>query len=54
MAEGNDTDARVLGAKELDDEGGAIGGNESKLGEIEEAEDSYLRTPAIQVVSIQG
>ena len=50
MGEGKDTDARVLGAKELDD-GDAVGGDEGKLGEIEETEDGHLGTPAIEVVS---
>ena len=49
MGEGKDTDARVLGAKELDD-GDAVGGDEGKLGEIEEA-DGHLGTPAIKVIS---
>ena len=54
MGEGKDTDARVLGAKELDD-GDAVGGDKGMLGEIEEVEDGLLGTPAIALRwSVQG
>ena len=48
LAEGKDTNSRVLRAEELDDEGDALGGgdDEGKLGGIEEA-DGHLGSPAV-------
>ena len=48
LAEGKDTNTRVLRAEELDDEGDALGGgdNKGKLGGLEEA-DGHLGSPAV-------
>ena len=52
LAEGKDTNTRVLRAEELDDEGDALGGGDDKgkLGGLEEA-DGHLGSPAVYVVS---
>ena len=50
LAEGKDTDAKVLRAEELDEERYALGGDEGKHGEIQKEADGYLGTPAIEEV----
>ena len=52
FAEEKDTDARVLGGEEFGDKGKALDGDESKLGDIEEA-DGHFGTSAIELVSIK-
>ena len=51
LAKEKDTNATVLGAEELDNEGDAPDGDQDKLGGVEEA-DGHLGSPAAVVVRL--